>query len=392
VAKTVVLVPGLFGSSLRQKPETTGTSGVVWYDRQELLLNGPDPLQLDVDGESPGPLAEGYDLVPGSVMTAWQNYGNMVARLTADNWTVVEAPYDWRTSVQDGADKLLTKLYALPAEQTFSVLAYSMGGLVARLAYGQFRANAGPDRWRKTVYVGTPHDGSHAAAIGLANPLVPEGITGFLFRTLPNWINRVTTLGFADDRDARSKRVAASWQSLYSLLPSITGVWAGVNPLDPVLRAAPNYVRENAFVDAGWFLLATQTRAALAETRTLPLPAEHCVVGTGVSTPYRLAQPFPARLGDPASYDVIHLGDGVVTVARGTLPNIPTLTIQGATHEQLFGHPQLLSRVSVLLADDVSASLMPPPILVPYKEIGNAAPTPVVPVVAFPDVQVRGDP
>ncbi len=273
----------------------------------------------------------------------------MVQTLASQGWQVDFWPYDWRFPLIKAAEKLANYLLQKYADGLpFQVLGYSLGGLVARLAYPQFFS---PTRtnWTRSVYVGTPHFGSHAAMLQLENPDVPGGLTGFAFEVAAGVGNALLSGRLPKWYKGRLLQVLASWQVLYDLLPSIAGGWADKDP-QAALHAFHFEDYNNKDVHQYQFNRALATRTAIDNTLTNH-PAETCVVGSGVATPTRLLPAQEPDLGSEDSYDRTDEGDGVVTVERGTLPNAKSLILIGVQHYQLPESAALLRRLSSLLLE-----------------------------------------
>ena len=148
---TVFLIPGFMGSHL------TAGNKRVWVDLGNLALGGIERLAIKASGVGAEALVHRY-------------YGELWEFL-ATNYDVVPFAYDWRKSVADAAEELAEQIglrvdQAEKDNQPISIIAHSMGGLVARLMIKRR-----PDLWRRMsrqgkisrlIMLGTPNQGSHS--------------------------------------------------------------------------------------------------------------------------------------------------------------------------------------------------------------------------------------
>ncbi len=146
----VFVLPGIMGSELFVGRDR------VWMDIPGLMFGGLKQLSIDAKKVEP------FQPIPAY-------YGDLVTFLEASH-RVVQFPYDWRLPVEDAADRLAERVRAElePAAQAgkpVSLLAHSLGGLVARTMLARH-----PDVWdemrkhpgARLLMLGTPNGGSHA--------------------------------------------------------------------------------------------------------------------------------------------------------------------------------------------------------------------------------------
>ncbi len=133
--------------------------------KDERLWTGLSQALRGCTLELPWPNAQGIE--PEAIFDDF--YDDLCLRLEATH-RVERFAYDWRLPVQDHAKDLLALLKKLEKErgnQPLRILAHSMGGLVVRAMAAQDLPY-----WKKlleipgarVVMLGTPHQGSHAAA------------------------------------------------------------------------------------------------------------------------------------------------------------------------------------------------------------------------------------
>src|SRR5262249_50111005 len=111
-------------------------------------------LQLDDYGESVKSIQATHPLK--------KYYGEMTLSLL-QRWNLVAFSYDWRLDIRIIARQLKDKIEAsVPNGRPFSVLAHSMGGLVARSYLQQFPNDR--TRIQHFIMLGTPNYGSFTTA------------------------------------------------------------------------------------------------------------------------------------------------------------------------------------------------------------------------------------
>lgn len=389
MVKTVVLVPGLMGSVLG-RDLAPGQPVPVWWNPSRMARGEYTYLQLAADGESPGPLANGVALRPFPQVPNWGGWMRLRSHLVDENWSVVWWPYDWRRDIRDSAAALADFLLGTAVTGDFYVLAHSMGGLVARLAYPTFAAAGAPARWKRSLYVCTPHYGSHEAAQYLAAPVQFRDLAGYL---LPGVWSGPAQLPSAPLRallQRKMRPIVSTWPALYQLLPSIQGTWTQTRPLDPLLYQSATYADENDTVTQNWLNVANATRTVLDTSLGGPRPEERVVQVRGTQTADALIR--RDHLGDSTSYATAQ-GDGAVTEDRGVLADVPTsLHVQGTVHCDVLGFPAFLARVSGLLtAGDAPPAVANPVVPVIAPKLVGVNPAAVVPA-PLPMLQRVGDP
>jgi hypothetical protein len=161
-ARTVILLPGILGSGLRD--EARFIPDLLWVDIAQLALgDGLDLLALDDDGRHDRssssrvmptrPLRLFYDLLRFDLIAR--------ARVHVEPFA-----YDWRKGIDVSARELRNTIERLAAGRTdaqFSIVAHSMGGLVAR-RYAQLFPSEADGRISHAVFIAPPLAGSFAPA------------------------------------------------------------------------------------------------------------------------------------------------------------------------------------------------------------------------------------
>ena len=144
----IFLLPGIMGSELDARGKT------IWANKLRLALGGMGKLEITDPGISSSGLIR-------------ESYWDLIDHLSKRN-EVIPFDYDWRTSLVDEAKRLAEEVRAKVEQaaannQPVSILAHSMGGLLARVMMVKH-----PDVWEamlehsdsRLVMLGTPNGGS----------------------------------------------------------------------------------------------------------------------------------------------------------------------------------------------------------------------------------------
>lgn len=385
----VVVLPGIMGARLvRNFGEATQRD--IWYQETRLALGDALYLQLDDDGDGPGPLAGGVDLTPISTLPSWGGWDDLLGQLRRDKWEAQFWGYDWRKDLRETAARLASFLISVAAERDFYIVAHSMGGLVARLAYAAVVAAGAGSHWKRSVYIGTPHFGSHQSAQYLATPVQQLDMAGYLPLALAFPLPYTLARSGSGKVQDYARQIVASWPALYQLLPDDAAGWRMNDPLLPQLFQAGSYADSNPHVKQKWLDEAKVVRTQLNATLAAPRPSERVVQSQLIDTPGFVKR--TTELGKLASYG-FDPGDGSVTVSRGTLTGVVTsLFMPNAQHCNQVGDGRLLARItSLLLEEDPEPETVAPlkaevfaPQLPPISTIEIERP--------FSERQIRGDP
>lgn len=388
MAKQVVILPGILGSQLSV---SLGFFGMrpIWVDPVALLLVGPQQLQLAPNGTDPAPgvglLLSADGIAPVGV------YEPLLNRLSADGWTQLVIGYDWRKSIFGLAQGVANAISAAFPTGEIVVVAHSMGGLVARAAYPHFVASGGGTRWTRTVYLGTPHGGSHSAAQQLAGWYLPYGqVSSFL-----EYWNLLRGLAGGSifpspTVQAQVKQTIASWPGLYALLPARTGPWQGADPNADALFNAANYATANPAVTQAHLDMAAIQIADMTALLNGSRPEEVCMIATNTKTPALVLDSHD--LGGTNGFADSLAGDGSVLKSRGTLPGTKTVEVI-AEHTTYSTQGQVISEV----LEQLVAPYSPDPITIvgPSDPVAPQEPIniqPARPLPPWPAMQRKWDP
>lgn len=272
-AAPVYVLPGIMGTQLGAQRAAPAPADLLWLDPQDIIdgalarLRLPDAATLRTLGAIPF------------------SYLALQLRLRAAGFAVVIHDYDWRADLGELARALAARLRAEPAPE-ISVVAHSMGGLIARAALQL----PGCERVRRLITLGAPQRGSFGAV---------QAIRG----TYPV-VRRLAALDRHHDAEFLAAQVFSTFPSIHQLLPA-----PGLDPSIDLL-VMDNWPTTGPRPDPD--LLA----AARAFVATLTEPDARCIAisGTHQRTVVGLrlaADEFHYRVGDA--------GDGTVPLASAQL-------------------------------------------------------------------------
>jgi pimeloyl-ACP methyl ester carboxylesterase len=311
-----VVIPGFGGTALSFSGGSEGKTN-LWYNPPALLKYSPLSMALANDGNTPLPVFGRKLFLDGPVGLGV--YEPLLTSLASDGMRPIFFPYDWRVSANVTANKLATFLATTPLTDPFYVVAHSFGGLIAQLAYPLYRLNPNAPTWATTAYLGTPHGGSYWAPAALAG-LYTDGSTLLLLQSLFTQLSQVSfvTSGIRTAIAVALGTTVGSWPGLYALMPNSKGPWQGLDPLASQLLLLQNYANTPGGVQQQWLNLALALQQTLVDNYALPRPAEVSLVGDGFLTLDSVTD--YANPGLLKSYKQTLVGDGTVSVQRGTVP------------------------------------------------------------------------
>lgn len=232
----VFILPGIMGSTL-SKPGPLHTRRTLWLNPVEIAFGRATDLKLD--GSQTEYAASGVILLA---------YLKLKLRLRIAGFNADFFPYDWRFSLADAGSKLADAIQKEGAAQV-SLVAHSMGGLVARAALKS--ANA---KISRIIMLGTPNYGSFAPAqvirgtydvvqkiARLDQRHTAEQLAGQVFNTFPGLYE---LLPAADKFPAVDLYNAASWPA------------SGPQPRADLLSTVKRVFSNLAAADDRFFLIA----------------------------------------------------------------------------------------------------------------------------------------
>ena len=233
--------------------------------------------------------------------------------------SLVPFPYDWRKKNEDAAEELAKAIEKLPGDAEVSIVAHSMGGLIARyyLESGKFNARGGFDRVRRLVTLGTPHRGAPLALIRILG--LEKAV----------WLSAAQVREAANDPD---------YPSAYQLLPppgepfgwdDVAGNAYGEIDVYDLEKAEARGLNVKCLQAAIDFHAALDPKKRPAHVRYF------CFSGTQQTTATlaairQTATKFEVRKGERDGG-----GDGTVPFWSSTLPDIQCLAV-GGEHSAIF--------------------------------------------------------
>lgn len=299
----VLVLPGIMGSTLGLR-RPGRADDVKWFDPIEIALGGLSKLALPSKRR----------IEPLGVLLF--GYLRLKLALRAAGYDADFHPYDWRHSVESAGRALARRIEQEPRRKV-SLVAHSMGGLVARAAL----AHRGADRIGRVVQLGTPNRGAFGAVKTLRG-------------TYP-LVRRLALLDLAHSPRKLARDVFCTLPGLVELLPATEAC----EDFDP-FRAGdwPKGPRPAAALLA----LARKLRISL------PAPDERftLIAGSGRETLTGL------RLrGGRLEFRESDGGDGTVPLALARVDGLPTW-ITRQEHGALPGDERVTRAVSDLLTRD----------------------------------------
>jgi pimeloyl-ACP methyl ester carboxylesterase len=227
----VYLLPGIMGTQLGSERAAPAPADLVWLDPYDVIGGGLERMRL--------PPSEHLRTLGALTYS----YLGLQLRLRAAGHAVVVHDYDWRVDLRELAGALAARWRADPAPSV-SVVAHSMGGLIARSAL----ALPGGERVRRLVALGAPQRGSFGAA---------QAIRG----TYPT-VRRLAALDRFHDAEFLAQQVFATFPSIYQLLPT-----PGLGD-SPDLWASENWPDSGPAPDPRLLVAAREFTTALPEPDT----------------------------------------------------------------------------------------------------------------------------
>jgi pimeloyl-ACP methyl ester carboxylesterase len=321
--RCVIFVPGIMGSQLCQPRERPLPDNLIWLDPSDIQQGRFAMLTM------PGPQL----LACGPVL---YHYLRLKLVLTAAGYSVRCFAYDWRRDIED-TGLVLSRVLAATRAREISIVAHSMGGLVARIA---LRSDAGQGV-RRLITLGTPHRGSYAPvqAIRGVYPLV----------------RRLAQIDPQHSPETLAREVFSSFHSLYQMLP-LDGSYDLIDSRNwPVTGPQPNAT-----------LLDRVPMLRLGE----PDARISAIAGYGFLTPVQLT-----RVEEDFYYRYEFTGDGTVATARAVLAGCEAWYCN-VTHNELTRSSVVHEALLKLLADQA-------------PQLPTAAPDPHDPPSSASDTDLR---
>jgi pimeloyl-ACP methyl ester carboxylesterase len=268
----VYLVPGIMGSQLMRPRPAPWPADLLWIDPLDIINGRLEELTLPRHDD-----LKSFGALPYS-------YLGLKLRLQAAGFDVCLYDFDWRQDLQTVAAQLAARVRA-EAGRPVSLVAHSMGGLVARAAL----ALPGLEHVQRLVALGAPFTGSFAVVQALRGsyPVV----------------RRLAAMDQHHDAETLAREVFSSFPSLYQMLP-IEGRLTQLDLFDTASwpQSGPGPQPD--------LLQASRSFGAIAAA---PDPRCVAIAGTRQRTVTGLS-----RQERQFSYQISSLGDGTVPLASAS--------------------------------------------------------------------------
>ena len=276
--RRVLVLPGILGSTLAIDGDT------IWLDVIDIMRGRLKELSLD--GASPKGESNG---------AFWPTYMELKLKLRIQGYQAEYFHFDWRKPIAEAGKRLALYVRSIAStSQPVSLVAHSMGGLVARAAM-KLLGDESKTLLDQVILLGTPNFGSYAPALVLAND----------YSTV-SWMEK---LDFVSERTSLVKDVFASFVGLMEMLPEPSNS----DGLD--LFKTDNYPSNSSFGRANVLKAASglQSRISIGNDRIW------MIAGTGIDTVVGLEKKADNLLR--FTQQVSNEGDGTVPLRLALLPN-----------------------------------------------------------------------
>lgn len=330
------LLPGIMGSHLKVNGKR------IWLDFFALAGGGLEQLAID----APGVVA---DEPIGSA------YGDLIDFL-ANHYEVVPFAYDWRLSLQQEAARLAAAIDARlrdaeARQQPLSIVAHSMGGLLARVMIALH-----PDLWQRML----KHEQSRLIMLG-----TPNGGSYVIPRMLVGRESIVMGLALADLAHSQHELldIISRYPGALEMLPARDGEYDFFDARD--WQRLRNEDSSNR-----WAIPPAETLTAARAVRALldrPTPNSErlrYVAGCAPQTPCRMIvgvrpQPVlppdwtsvPPKV-DPIQFEATDRGDGRVLWDTGILHDVKTWYMDAAHGDMADHEPAFPAILDLLQSGD----------------------------------------
>ena len=300
----VLIVPGMMGSRLSEKK-------ALWVDPARIRAG--HLARLSLSGGRP------YIVRPaGAVLPP---YARLKLTLAIEGFDARFFAYDWRLGIDRIGATLAARILA--AGTPVSLVAHSMGGLVARIA-----AKLVPKRLiRRLVMLGTPNQGAFSPVLALRG-------------TYP-FVLRLSRLDLSHSAQELAERVFCGFPGLYQLLP-VSPAPGEIDLLDP--RSWP---KSGPQPDPSLLALVAPVRRRMAS----PDSRMRQIVGVNRDTVVSVRHTCAGF-----EYGSNRNGDGTVPVQLAMLPALDTYYIDEA-HGELANNPRVIAAVAALLRGEGTCDL-----------------------------------
>src|SRR5688572_27600857 len=278
-AKRVLILPGICGSLIARR---NGTKlDTIWIDFLDIILGRMRELKMPDEGR----IFEATDGHPGT-------YLKLKLWLQSQGLNADIHPFDWRRSIPDMGRELAARMASDPAAE-ISIVAHSMGGLVARAAL--HADSSGLPKLKQLVMLGTPNFGSFAPVL--------------VYRGLYPFLKKLALLDFRHSAEELGGKILNTFPGLMEMMPQrskFTGLDLYVIAQWQITggRPHPNVLPQ---------VKAAQQMLGIDAKRFVMIAGVNKETTTGVS-----------RVGGEFIFERSNAGDGTVPLDYAVLPDVLT--------------------------------------------------------------------
>lgn len=333
-----------------------GKFGTMELSANGVTPGGPDGAVLHVPTYQPDhPAAQFLSGYYERIIDCLRQY------LAPHGYTTQPWAYDWRLDCRATGNRLANDIrMAVKPDAPCSIVAHSMGGIIARRAWWDLGQTNQSNLIRRIVTIGTPHQGSYSAIRELWGPdgTVAEKLwrynnvigTAVRFRGKILYYKRWSTDDIAN--------LFLTWPAFYQLFPMLGGIDSSFDPN----RAA-------IFDAANWRAGLTPSAARLTDTRDnwqswlrspASLPPTNVLVtvaGLGSTVPTRLQ--VRTNIAQDGSLYFFDDGDGTVPTHSAWLTGY-TAHALAAQHGDVCSASTINNAVISWVLDEPAAPPAPP--------------------------------
>jgi pimeloyl-ACP methyl ester carboxylesterase len=295
----VLIVPGMMGSRLEVLG--AGRRRMVWIDPERIGAGALAELRLP----------SAAIVRPTGVLLF--SYARLLLNLRAAGFDAQFFPYDWRRGIDELGGILAAHIRA--QSQPVSLIAHSMGGLVARVALKQLAKR----RVRKLIMLGTPNGGSLAPVQALRG-------------TYP-FVRKLARLVRGRTPEQLAEHIFRTFPGLYHMLPP------------PHRRLSIDLTDPKCWPGDGPAPDRTLLGTVLAARAQLAAPDERMTHIVGINRPTVIAV---RRSGRGFEYASSRNGDGTVAVMMARLPRLKCYFVD-ELHGNLANNSRVIRAVVDLL-------------------------------------------
>lgn len=328
--EAVVLIPGFMGSLLSS---IRGVTTLLWINPLLFLRGQSRYLELDPQGTQDA--SPEIDAVPIAIEKLVYLKISIALRRQAD---LYEFPYDWRRPIEWNADLLhrcIERWAGGDPDRRFTLVAHSMGGLVAR-AYLARHPQAAERRVKHLVMHGTPHFGVAGAIESLALG------------------NRMMAIVAKLNEANKLRRLMLNMPSVYQLLPAPPDLFPAHRsyPANWDLYAAGDWHLDGIRQDLLDAARAFHELLASADPQVAVTEIAGCHVDTPVEVERSLAPDGELQYEVLRKDEGPDSGDGTVPLWSAVLPGAAVYYIQ-QVHRYLPKNKRVIEATLDLIHDGV---------------------------------------